>query len=234
MAETARGTDELPAPPGGVAELFGPRWALACDYVARLATVAVDRGLVGPRERVRLWDRHVLNCAAVAPLIESGATVADLGSGAGLPGIVLALLRPDLELELIEPLERRATFLQETVAELGLPGITVLRARAEDLSGRRSYDVVTARAVAPLERLLGWALPLTRPGGQLLALKGAGAADELAGADRALMRLRAAHAELVQVGVPEVPGAEQTWVVRVTAGLPVRPANAARRQRVRR
>jgi 16S rRNA (guanine527-N7)-methyltransferase len=148
-----------------------------------LATRGVERGLIGPREVPRLWSRHLVNCAVVAQEateeLPLGSTVADVGSGAGLPGLVWALVRPDLKVTLIEPLLRRATFLSDVVAELSLEDrVEVLRARAEDAAPRR-FDVVTARAVARLPQLLSWTLPLASVGGVLLALKGAGAAEEV-------------------------------------------------------
>ncbi len=204
----------VPQVPAGARELFGPRWPLAQAYVARLADDGVTRGLIGPRERDRLWDRHVLNCAAVAPLIPRSAAVGDVGSGAGLPGIVIALLRTDVTMDLIEPLLRRTTFLDEVVEALGLTQTRVVRARAEDLAGQRSYDVVTARAVAPLPKLLRVALPLLRPGGQLLALKGATAEEELAAAHEAVVLSGADLAEVIAVNT----GTQPTWVIRVVAG----------------
>jgi 16S rRNA (guanine527-N7)-methyltransferase len=170
--------------------LFGERLPLATEYARRLATDGVVRGLIGPRETERLWDRHLLNCAAVADLIPSGLSVVDVGSGAGLPGIVLAVARPDLAVVLVEPLARRTAFLSEVVSELGLDHVSVVRARAEDAVGTLSpADIVTARAVAPLDRLAGWCLPLARVGGRLLALKGATAADEIAEHRAAVARL---------------------------------------------
>ncbi len=162
--------------------VFGDRLPLAAAYVDLLATDGVVRGLIGPREAPRLWERHLLNCAVVAEAIPHGASVLDVGSGAGLPGIVLAVARPDLSIGLVEPLARRTTFLTEAVEMLGLGGIvTVVRARAEEAARTLTpADVVTARAVAPLDRLAGWCLPLTAVGGRLLALKGSSAADEVA------------------------------------------------------
>jgi 16S rRNA (guanine527-N7)-methyltransferase len=146
-------------------------------------TDGVVRGLIGPRESERLWDRHLLNCAVVGELIPAQARVVDVGSGAGLPGLVLAIARPDLTVVLVEPMARRSTFLSEVVAALGLHGTTVVRARAEECARGRhrleAADVVTARAVAPLDRLAAWCLPLARIGGRLLALKGESAADEI-------------------------------------------------------
>lgn len=166
-----------------------------------LATDAVTRGLIGPREVPRLWDRHLMNCAVVEELIPAHASVADVGSGAGLPGLVLAVARPDLTLTLIEPLARRDAFLREAVQRLDLGDrVEVVRARAEEV--RQTFDVVTARAVAPLDRLCGWCLALVRPGGSLLALKGERAAEELAQASPALPR--DAVSRVVQCGVGRV------------------------------
>lgn len=162
--------------------MFGDALGRAEEYVRLLATDGTVRGLIGPREVPRLWDRHLLNSAAVAELVPAGARLVDIGSGAGLPGIPLALVRPDLQVTLLEPLARRVTFLDECVSALGLTTVTVVRGRAEEGPVRRSLggaDVVTARAVAPLEKLAGWCLPLLRPGGRLLAIKGSSAAEEL-------------------------------------------------------
>jgi 16S rRNA (guanine527-N7)-methyltransferase len=148
-------------------------------YAALLADDGVVRGLIGPREAPRLWERHLLNCAVLAELIDEGADVADIGSGAGLPGLVLAVVRPDLRLTLVEPLLRRATFLQDAVDRLGLDNVEVVRARAEELHGKREFSVVTSRAVAPLDRLLDWSMPLVRQGGCLLAMNGSSAAEEI-------------------------------------------------------
>jgi 16S rRNA (guanine527-N7)-methyltransferase len=163
--------------------VFGPAVDAAAEYARLLATEGTVRGLIGPREVPRLWDRHLLNSAAIAPLVPSGARVVDVGSGAGLPGIPLALARPDLTVTLLEPLARRVAFLTECVDRLGLERVTVVRGRAEEGPVRRELggaDVATARAVAPLDKLAGWCLPLLRPGGLLLAMKGSTAAEELA------------------------------------------------------
>jgi 16S rRNA (guanine527-N7)-methyltransferase len=173
--------------------LFGNRLALAEAYAELLASDGVVRGLIGPREAPRIWDRHLLNCAVLAELIPTGAAVVDVGSGAGLPGIVLAVARLDLTLVLVEPLARRIAFLIEAVTALGLDGqVKVLRARAEDAVGSLPTgpaDIVTARAVAPLDRLAGWCLPLTMVGGRLLAFKGASAADEVSAHQEAVRQL---------------------------------------------
>jgi len=165
------------------AEVFGDRLGLAVDYARLLVTDGVVRGLIGPREAPRIWERHLVNCAAMSEIIPEGAYVVDVGSGAGLPGIVLAVARPDLRITLVEPLARRTAFLSEAVTALGLDStVTVVRGRAEDVvdGPPAGADVVTARAVAPLDRLAGWCLPLAKVGGRLLALKGATAAEEAA------------------------------------------------------
>jgi len=164
---------------------FGSALPLARRYAELLSTTAVDRGILGPREGARIWARHLLNCAAVAELVPDAASVADLGSGAGLPGIVVALLRPDLDMVLIEPMRRRTAFLHECVAALRLDRVEVVQTRAEQLTGRR-FDIALARAVAPLPRLLTLSLPLLQPGGSLLALKGAAGTAELAASAREL------------------------------------------------
>ena len=156
------------------------RLALAERYTELLATEGVLRGLIGPREAPRLWERHVLNSAVLAEAVPDGASVCDIGTGAGLPGLVLAIARPDLAVTLVEPLLRRTTFLDEVVAELELGHVTVVRGRAEDLHGTATFDVVTSRAVAPLERLLGWSMPLVSPTGATVAMKGRSVHDEIA------------------------------------------------------
>ena len=161
--------------------VFGERLPLAERYAEHLATTGVEWGLVGPREASRVWERHILNCAVVADLIPPAARVLDIGSGAGLPGIPLALARPDLRVVLVEPLARRVEWLRTVIADLELP-VEVERGRAEDISIRRRWegaDVVTSRAVAPLHRLAAWCLPLVRPGGMMLAVKGMSAPAEV-------------------------------------------------------
>jgi 16S rRNA (guanine527-N7)-methyltransferase len=189
----------------------------AAEHYARLlAGPAVVRGLIGPREVPRLWERHLLNSAAVAELIPRPCSLVDLGSGAGLPGIVLALLLPDVTVTLLEPMLRRVTFLEECVHALGLENAQVCRGRAEDLTGQLAADVVTARAVAPLERLAVLALGLVRPGGIVLAIKGASARQEVAAARPALTRLGVRSVDVVRVGDGKVDPA--ATVVRLTAG----------------
>jgi len=180
------------------------------SYANWLATDGVIRGLIGPREVERIWDRHLANCAALAELIPSGASVIDIGSGAGLPGLVLAIVRPDCQVTLVEPLLRRSEFLQEVATDLNLTNVEVIRARAEQVKNRKAR-IVTARAVAPLERLLGWAMPLVAPGGELLAMKGSNAAQEIADAHGKLVKYQV---EIHQVGQAIVD--PPTTIVRVT------------------
>lgn len=194
------GVSRETSPPAAATEVFGARLDLARDYVNRLTGPGIERGLLGPREAPRVWGRHVLNCAVLTELIPEGAAVADVGSGAGLPGLVLAIRRPDLHVTLIEPLQRRVDFLDETVAELGLSTVTVRRDRAEQLHGQARFDVVTSRAVAPLAKLAGWSLPLTRPGGLMLALKGASAAEELDRDGAAVRRAGGEDARVLEIG----------------------------------
>ena len=204
---------------------FGDRLPLAIAYARLLVTDGVTRGLIGPREAPRIWERHLLNCAALVELIPPDARVVDVGSGAGLPGIVLAVARPDVSVILVEPLARRAAFLEEAVAALGLDRTTVVRARAEELVPIRGRpridraDVVTARAVAPLDRLTAWCLPLVADGGRLLALKGESAAEEVGAHAVAIARL-GGGAPVVRrcgVGVIEPP----TTVVEIARVAPV-------------
>jgi 16S rRNA (guanine527-N7)-methyltransferase len=212
---------ETPSTPEAARRAFpSERLPLAVRYVELLATAGVERGLIGPREASRLWDRHVFNCLAVASLVAEGATVADLGSGAGLPGLVLAIGRPDLVVTLVEPLQRRTSFLDEAIDELGLEHVRVVRGRAEELHGRAVYDVVTARALAPLSRLLGWGMPLVTATGVLLAMKGTSAADEVEAAAEPLRALRCAPPEVLQVAGPD--GSSTATVVRVAHAQPAR------------
>ena len=179
-------------------------------YVGFLSTAGVERGLIGPREVPRLWERHILNSAVVMPRIPHGATVADVGTGAGLPGLVWAIARPDLSVTLIEPLLRRTVFLEEMCEELELDNVRVVRARAEEV--HEEFDVVTARAVAALEKLGRWCLPLVRSGGVLLALKGRTAQQEVDSAAKTLNKLGATTIVVTTYGDLEVP----TTVVEVT------------------
>jgi 16S rRNA (guanine527-N7)-methyltransferase len=217
-------TRSAPPAPDVAAEHYAEHLAALQAYADLLAESGVVRGLIGPREVDRLWDRHILNCAVIAPAIPPAGRLVDVGSGAGLPGLVLAILLPEVSVTLLEPMLRRVTFLEEAVAALSLDNVRVHRSRAEqcpELQG--TFDVGTARAVAPLDRLAAWALPLLAPGGRLLALKGAGAAAEVTAARTQLDRAGVA-AVVVRgygVGIVDPP----TTVVEVT--------NAHRRQQSR-
>ena len=167
-------------------EILGLGYGGAVRFGELLAAHGEERGLIGPRELARLWPRHVLNSAAAAPFLPTNGTVADVGSGAGLPGIVLALMRPDLEFALIEPMERRITWLTEVVSELDLDNVELHQVRAEEMHGRRRFHAVTARAVAAMKKLVPITLPLVAPGGSLLAQKGRRAGDEIADARQVL------------------------------------------------
>jgi 16S rRNA (guanine527-N7)-methyltransferase len=206
----------LPPPPVEVAELFGSALDTARRFAELLATDGATRGLIGPRETSRLWDRHLLNCALVADLVPEHGDLVDIGSGAGLPGVVLAMLRPNVRVILLEPMLRRSVFLDECVARLGLTNATVVRGRAEEMAGVIRADIATARAVAPLDRLAGWAAGVLKPGGQILAIKGESAAEELAAATPVLSRLGARSAEVLRVDHGRVVSA--TTVVRVVIG----------------
>jgi 16S rRNA (guanine527-N7)-methyltransferase len=193
-------------------------------YAALLAGPGVERGLLGPRETPRLWERHVLNCVGPAALAAPGDLVVDVGSGAGLPGLVVAALRPDVRVLLVEPLLRRATFLTEAVEQLGLTAVEVRRARAEELAGAVTADLAVARAVAPLDRLAGWTLPLLREGGRLVALKGASAQEELAAADAALRALGGRDARVVELGDRAALTASRAVVVERGPAPAARPS----------
>jgi 16S rRNA (guanine527-N7)-methyltransferase len=223
---TADGSDagetSPPPAPESAARVFGDLLPVATEFVARLATDGVTRGLIGPREVPRLWERHVLNSAVVAEAVPLGARVVDVGSGAGLPGIPLGIARPDLELTLVEPMARRVEFLEEVVGALAAPaGLRwrVVRGRAEERSVAKAVgpiDVVTARAVAPLPRLVGWCRGLMRPGAQLVALVGASAVAGLPGLVRELEAagMRDVHARAVGAEL----GDAATTVVVMTRG----------------
>jgi 16S rRNA (guanine527-N7)-methyltransferase len=211
-------SESVPEVPSAAAGIFGDATPAAVRYVAMLAGDGVVRGLIGPREVPRLWERHVLNSAALAEAVPSGARVVDVGSGAGLPGIPLGLARPDLTLTLVEPMARRVEFLQDVVAALGAPW-RIVRGRAEERSVVRAVgavDVVTARAVAPLPRLVGWCRGLLSPGSQLIALVGARAAAEVPELVPELeaVGMRDVHTRAVGVGL----GAAATTVVVMTRG----------------
>jgi len=199
------------------AAMFGAVLPEAEQYVALLTGIGAERGIVGPGEAARVWDRHVLNCGVIARLIPATCTLVDLGSGAGLPGIVLAMLRPASRVMLLEPMARRAGFLQECVTALNLANTEVVRGRAEEFAGKLAADVVTSRAVAPLEKLAGLSTGLARPGGRVLAMKGASAAAELARARPVLARLGIGDARVVTATSPS--GAITATLVTFTAAL---------------
>ncbi|WP_326611396.1 16S rRNA (guanine(527)-N(7))-methyltransferase RsmG [Streptomyces scopuliridis] len=231
---------ELPPAPDEARTVFGEYFPEAVRYAELLADAGVKRGLIGPREVPRLWERHLLNCAVLSEVVSEGVTVCDVGSGAGLPGIPLALVRPDLKITLLEPLLRRTNFLQEVVELLGLDHVTVVRGRAEEVLGTlQPVHVVTARAVAPLDRLAGWGVPLLRPYGEMLALKGDTAEEEINGARAALSRLGVVETSVLHVGEGIVD--PLATVVRVEVGespggvrFATKRAKAARAGRARR
>ncbi|MFD8000527.1 16S rRNA (guanine(527)-N(7))-methyltransferase RsmG [Streptomyces mirabilis] len=231
---------ELPPAPEQAREVFGDRFADAVRYAELLAEAGVQRGLIGPREVPRLWERHLLNCAVLSEVVPEGVTVCDVGSGAGLPGIPLALVREDIKITLLEPLLRRTNFLTEVVELLGLDHVTVVRGRAEEVMGKLpAVHVVTARAVAPLDRLAAWGIPLLRPYGEMLALKGDTAEEELKSAATALSKLGAVETSILHVGAGIVD--PLSTVVRVEVGespggvrFAAKRAKAARTGRTRR
>ena len=217
--------DDAPDPPESARRVFGDGFDGAQRYAQILAGAGIERGLLGPREVGGLWERHLLNCAAVGELLDEGATLADIGSGAGLPGIPLALARPHLRITLIEPLLRRADFLREVVAELDLASVTVVRGRAEDGAVRAEvgeFDAVTSRAVASLDKLGKWSLPLVRDGGQMLAMKGERAEEEIDEHRRVLRSLGAVEVKVVKCGVDYLN--PPVTVVAARLGVRTRPA----------
>jgi len=200
--------------PDAARTIFGDRLELAEKYHLSLATDGVERGLIGPREVPRLWERHLLNCAVIGELIEEAESVVDVGSGAGLPGIPLAIARPDLRITLVEPLLRRSVYLAEFAESVGLD-ILVVRGRAEQpgvIKEVGGADVVTSRAVAPLEKLARWSIPLIHEGGRMLAMKGSSAAEEISRDRASLTRMGAGKLEIVECGVDLLP--TPTTVVR--------------------
>jgi 16S rRNA (guanine527-N7)-methyltransferase len=198
--------------PSEAAELFGERIDVARQFVAALAERGEERGLIGPLELPRLWTRHVLNSAIAAPLFSG--RVGDVGSGAGLPGLVLAIARPDVEWVLIEPMERRVTWLNEQVSELGLDNVEVVRARAEDWRRGPILDAATARAVSALRTLIPLTAPLVRDGGRLILLKGVNADAEIASAEKQIWKFRLSDVEVSVLGQGVL--SEPTRVVTAT------------------
>jgi 16S rRNA (guanine527-N7)-methyltransferase len=238
MSDVSR---ETPSAPDVARRVFpSARLELAERYAELLAGEGVVRGLIGPREAPRLWDRHLVNCGLLAAELPADASVCDIGSGAGLPGIVLAIARPDLTVTLVEPLLRRTTFLDEVVGDLCLTGVEVVRGRAEALHGQRRFAVVTSRAVAPLDRLLEWSMPLVEPTGALVAMKGSSIADEIESARPTLARLGCAEPVVRVLGADH--GLSTTVAVRVAWADPGRvswplvapPGGGKSKQRTRR
>lgn len=204
------------AEPPAAAQVFGEHLELARRFTADLARHGETLGLIGPLEAARLWSRHIINCAVVAPYLHAGGRVADIGSGAGLPGLLLAILRPDVSFTLIEPMERRTDWLRDETARLGLTNVTVLRARAEDAVDEGPFDQVTARAVSALGKLVPLCAPLLRPGGELVLLKGARVSEEISAASTVLRRYRVTDVEVLELGEGIVP--EVTRLFRATVG----------------
>jgi 16S rRNA (guanine527-N7)-methyltransferase len=228
-----RATTPVPPAPDAAKTVFGPRLDLAQRYAELLADTGVEWGLLGPHEIERIWERHLLNCGVVAELLEPGERVADIGSGAGLPGLALAIAEPRLDVVLIESLLRRSEFLRMVVTELGL-GVEVLRGRAEDRAVRESAggcDAVVSRAVAPLDKVARWSMALLRPGGRMLAIKGERAPAELREHRRVLTSLGAADARVVECGVKHLSPPTTVVVARRAKPDPVRNVRRRRSNR---
>jgi len=206
-------TDNLEPEPAEAAQLFGAQLEVARAFANNLADQGEKLGLIGPLELPRLWSRHILNCAIVAPLLQPGV-VGDVGSGAGLPGLVLATARPDLRFVLIEPMERRVAWLNDQIAALGLTNTTVIRARAEDVRLEHPLDQVTARAVSAFRTLIPLTAPLLRPGGEMLLMKGAGAQSEIEAAAKAIRKFRLSNVEVITLGEGVLP--DVTRVIKAT------------------
>lgn len=202
---------EVEAEPSSASLIFGEGIDKARLYTQALVRDSDLLGLLGPREMPKIWTRHVLNSAVVAELLVAGETVADVGSGAGLPGIPMAIARPDVKFVLIEPMERRSDWLKSQVQQLGLSNVTVLRARAEEAE-KQAFDTVTARAVSALPKLLRMTVPLIKPHGRLLALKGSKAADEIAESQNLVKKLKIASFDILTTGVGKL--VEPTSVVQ--------------------
>lgn len=214
-------TATVPAAPGAAAQIFGDRLPVAQRYAELLAGSGVVRGLLGPRETPRIWERHVLNCAVITEIIEPGSTVTDIGSGAGLPGLAIAIRRPDLSVTLVEPLLRRVRWLSEVTEALGLDNVTVMRGRAEALWDEvPEADVVTSRAVSALEKLAVWSVPLVRPGGWWLPMKGSSVGVEIEQSRDLLAAVGITSIEVVECGVGTLD--DPTTVARLAVGTPRR------------
>jgi 16S rRNA (guanine527-N7)-methyltransferase len=225
-------TPGVPPTPRAAKDVFGEHVTLAERYVALLGDTGIAHGLIGPREAPRLWDRHVLNCAVVAPYFSDNSTVIDLGSGAGLPGLVFAIARPDLTLHLVEPLTRRCRWLEAAVAELGLTNVVIHNVRAEGVVGVCRAPYVTARAVARIDALARWSFPLLEANGRLVALKGQSAQQELAQEEASLKRLGAVETGVTTFGAGVLEPPTQVMIIRVgTQPQPGKPSASARGRR---
>lgn len=220
-----------PEPPAAAEVLFGERLALAHRYATHLADTGISHGLIGPREVPRLWDRHILNCAVIAEVMPQGARVIDVGSGAGLPGLALAIVRPDLHVTLVEPMERRTAWLSSVTTDLGLDNVTVERARAEELHGHLTAEVVTARAVAALDRLARWCLPLVAPGGHLVAMKGSSAEREVVEAAGTVRRLGGISSSVQVCGGTILDSPTTVVLIEKSAAVVARPNSAKKPRR---
>jgi 16S rRNA (guanine527-N7)-methyltransferase len=233
VAPRSRAIPPVPPPPDAATAIFGPRLDLAQRYAELLARTGVEWGLLGPHEVDRIWERHLLNCGAVAELLKPGDRVADIGSGAGLPGLAMAIAEPALDVVLIESLLRRSEFLRMAVTELGLD-VGVERGRAEDRAVRENAggcDAVVSRAVAPLDKLTRWSMALLRPGGRMLAIKGERAADELREHRRVMTSLGAADARVVECGVKHLSPPTTVVVARRDKPAPGRDVRRRRSNR---
>lgn len=220
-SEPLRGDSQHHVAPEDLRAYLGTAYDQVATFHDLLAQEGVTRGLIGPREVPRLWERHLMNSAAVAPFLPATGSVVDIGSGAGLPGVVLAAMRPELHVALLEPMERRVAWLSEVVAALGLTSVEVVRGRADELHRKRLFDGATARAVAPLDRLVTWSLPLLRQGGVLVALKGSQAMQELEAARQAVEDAGGSPGEVLEART--VGGIDPTTVIRIerrTAAVP--------------
>lgn len=206
----------IEAEPATASVVFGDRVDLARQFAADLGRHGEKLGLIGPLELPRLWSRHIINCGVIAPFVLAGGRVADVGSGAGLPGLVLAIARPDVNFALIEPMERRTDWLTAESERLGLDNVTVVRARAEDAAHAGPFDQVTARAVSALSKLIPLTAPLAREGGELVLLKGARVHDEITAAAKAIRRYRVHDIQVLEVGEGLAP--EATRLFRATVG----------------
>lgn len=205
--------EDIEPEPAAAARLAGPHTEKLRAFARELAERGEELGLIGPLERPRIWTRHVLNSSLIAPLVAPGS-LADIGSGAGLPGLVVAIMRPDVQCVLIEPMERRTQWLISQVQDLSLDNVEVIRARAQDLHRQRTFDTVTARAVSALRKLIPMAAPLVRHGGQLLLLKGSRVEEEAAEAAPAIKKFRLTDVHIESLTEPDLE--EKTWVFRAT------------------